>query len=75
VTDRLQLGGGLGWTDIPAQRVQADALALDDSWGNASASATYRLTDKIDASLRGGHDFANARGDGFRLGAGLGYRF
>jgi hypothetical protein len=75
LTDRLQLGGGLGWTDIPAQRVQADALALDDSWGNASASATYRLTDKLDASLRGGHDFANARGDRFRLGAGLGYRF
>ncbi len=75
VTDRFQLGGGLGWTDIPAQRVQADALALDDSWGNASASATYRLTDKLDASLRGGHDFSNARGDGFRLGAGLGYRF
>lgn len=74
-TDRWRIGGGVSWTDIPAQRVQADALPLDDSWGHVSASVTYLLTDKLDASLRGGHDFANARGDGFRLGAGLGYRF
>ena len=74
-SDRWRLGGGVSWTDIPAQRVQADALPLDSAWGHASAGVTYRLTDQLDASLRGGHDFANARGDGFRLGAGLGYRF
>jgi hypothetical protein len=74
-TDRWKFGGGVSWTDIPAQRVQADALPLDSAWGHVSANVTYRLTDQLDASLRAGHDLANARGDGFRLGAGLGYRF
>jgi hypothetical protein len=74
-TPDIEIGGSIGWTHVSSQRVQADALPLDADVGTAGLRVTYSLTEALDASLRGSHDFANDRGDGFRFGGGLAYRF
>ena len=75
IVPKLEIEGSVGWTHIRSQRVQADALPLDTDVGNAGIRAVYQLTDSIDASLRGSHDFANARGNAIRFGGGVAYRF
>lgn len=71
----LRLGASLGWTEVVAQRVQGTSLALDDDGGTLGANATYRLSERLDVTLRADHDIENARGNGFRFGGGLAYRF
>lgn len=75
VTSDLKLGASIGWTQVLAQRAQASSLSLDEDWVTLGASATYRLTDKLDLNLRADRDIENARGNGFRFGGGLAYRF
>lgn len=71
----IEIGGSIGWTHVASQRVQAEALPLDTDTGTAGVYVSYRLTESFDVSLRGGHDFANKRGNGTRFGGGLAYRF
>jgi hypothetical protein len=75
MTPDIEIGGSIGWTHVSSQRVQADALPLDTDTGTVGLRVTYRLTRALDAALRGSQDFANDRGDGFRFGGGLAYRF
>lgn len=75
ITRDLKLGGSIGWTQVLAQRVQSTSLALDRDWGTVGAQATYKLRGDLDVTLRGDRDIENARGNGFRFGAGLAYRF
>lgn len=73
--DDLRLGGSIGWTEVVRQRVQGTGLALDRDWGTLGLNLTYRLTERIEAGLRGDRDIENARGNATRFGASLAYRF
>ncbi len=75
MTPEVEIGGSIGWTHVASQRVQADALPLDTDTGTVGVHISYRLTEFLDAMLRGSHDFANDRGNGARFGGGLAYRF
>lgn len=75
VLPKIEIEGSVGWTHVDTQRVQADALRLDTDTGTVGARLTYSLTEALDATLRGSHDFVNDRGNGFRFGGGLAYRF
>lgn len=75
VVPEIEIEGSVGWTHVGSQRVQADALPLDTDTGAVGARLTYSLSEALDATLRGSQDFANDRGNGFRFGGGLAYRF
>lgn len=71
----VTIGANVGWTEILDQDLQTGAVALDEAWGSAGGHVTYRLLDGFELTVRGGHDFANSQGDGFRVGGGIAYRF
>jgi len=50
-------------------------VPLDDEWGSVGGHLIYRLLDGLELTVRGGHDFDNSQGNGFRVGGGIAYRF
>ena len=75
ISSEFTLGANVGWTEILEQDLQTGAVALDEEWGSVGGHLIYRLLDGLELTVRGGHDFANSQGDGFRVGGGIAYRF
>lgn len=75
ITGDLRLGANVGWTEITDQELQSGAVALDEEWGSVDGHVGYQLFDGVEVTLRGGHDFDNSQGNGYRIGGGLAYRF
>lgn len=75
ITSDLTLGASVGWTEITDQDTQFGAVPLDEEWGSVDGHATYQLFDGFEVTVRGGHDFDNSQGNGFRVGGGIAYRF
>ncbi len=75
VTPDLRLGANLGWSEITDQDPQAGGVELDEDWGSADGHLAYQLFDGFEVTIRGGHDFGNSQGNGFRIGGGIAYRF
>lgn len=75
VIAKLKIGANIGWTEIFHQDLQAGAVALDKNWGSVDGHVSYELFHGFDVTLRGGRDFANDQGNGYRIGGGLAYRF
>lgn len=75
ITGDLRLGANVGWTEITEQELQSGAVALDEEWGSVDGHVAYQLFDGFEVTLRGGHDFDNSQGNGYRVGGGIAYRF
>jgi hypothetical protein len=75
ITSDLSLGASVGWTQITDQDTQFGAVPLDEEWGSIDGHASYQLFDGFEVTVRGGHDFDNSQGNGFRVGGGIAYRF
>lgn len=75
ISPAITIGANVGWTEIIDQDTQTGAVPLDEEWGTAGGHLAYRLLDGLEVTVRGGHDFGNSQGDGFRVGGGIAYRF
>jgi hypothetical protein len=75
ISPEFTLGANVGWTRIVDQDLQTGAVPLDDEWGSAGGHLIYRLLNGLELTVRGGHDFDNSQGNGFRVGGGIAYRF
>lgn len=75
VSPDITIGASVGWTEILDQETQTGAVPLDEEWGSVGGHLIYRLLGGLELTVRGGHDFANSQGDGFRVGGGIAYRF
>jgi hypothetical protein len=75
ITRDLTVGATVGWTEITNQDTQFGAVPLDEEWGSVDGHARYQLFDGFEVTVRGGHDFDNSQGNGFRIGGGFAYRF